>query len=434
VALRLMILAAALGGCGPKQAPTSAMEGGGRRPPERPLLAWTVARDGVAPSTLVGTCHLQVPIERWLPPPHDRALDEARVVYTEVGVMDLDPMLFFQMLDDSQSLRAAIGREAFDTATRMVRDADIMAPLLDVMPAWVAFQLVEGRTSGVRLSAYNSPGTPLLDLAIAARAENAGVQVVPLETLDEQMAMLGEFDAMFEEALVPGSEVSATHAEHFDQVIGLCSTFAVEGVEQMLAEPDPTGFDEALITRRNHAWMAVLVPELAQGNALVAVGAAHLLGEEGLLALLRTEGFTVERLSGRGGVVPREVPAVDPGDRVPDPDTVDLWTTHFQGTLTDVICAPDGLLLTCGLVPSAQACKAEIAQAASMCVAQWGDLLPPDGAANDIADDEVLPCMISGPLIRGIKSGSFGDAPICVQVRTAMEEALAELSDNMNQP
>jgi hypothetical protein len=71
----------------------------------------------------------------------------------------------------------------------------------------------------------------------------------------------------------------------------------------MLGEPDPTGFDEALITRRNHTWRTVLGPELVQGHAVVAVGAAHLLGEQGLLALLRADGFTVERLHGRGGLV-----------------------------------------------------------------------------------------------------------------------------------
>ena len=80
---------------------------------------------------------------------------------------------------------------AFDAAARLVRDIDIMAPLLDVMPAWLAFQLVESRSSGVRLSTYNDPETPLLDLAIAARAERAGVSVVPLETLDEQIARGG---------------------------------------------------------------------------------------------------------------------------------------------------------------------------------------------------------------------------------------------------
>ena len=54
--------------------------------------------------------------------------------------------------------------------------------------------------------------------------------------------------------------------------------------------------EEALLINRNLAWMEKLTPEMAQGGVFAAFGALHLVGETGIVALLRAEGFTVTRL------------------------------------------------------------------------------------------------------------------------------------------
>ena len=56
-------------------------------------------------------------------------------------------------------------------------------------------------------------------------------------------------------------------------------------------------FNEALITRRNHAWMPIILEAVdgADGPVVAAFGAAHLSGQDGILNLLTQEGFTVER-------------------------------------------------------------------------------------------------------------------------------------------
>jgi uncharacterized protein YbaP (TraB family) len=59
-------------------------------------------------------------------------------------------------------------------------------------------------------------------------------------------------------------------------------------------------FDEMmgdLIAGRNHLWAPTLIDGLAVRPSLVAVGAMHLPGEEGVLRLLEEAGFTVTALS-----------------------------------------------------------------------------------------------------------------------------------------
>ena len=55
---------------------------------------------------------------------------------------------------------------------------------------------------------------------------------------------------------------------------------------------DPTG---TMLAPRNRRWLPKLEAYLAGGGAFVAVGIGHLVGPEGLPALLAADGYRVER-------------------------------------------------------------------------------------------------------------------------------------------
>jgi hypothetical protein len=57
-------------------------------------------------------------------------------------------------------------------------------------------------------------------------------------------------------------------------------------------------FYTRFIVDRNNAWMTVLTQELGgAGVDFVAVGAGHIVGEDGLVAQLRARGVHVERVN-----------------------------------------------------------------------------------------------------------------------------------------
>ena len=63
-----------------------------------------------------------------------------------------------------------------------------------------------------------------------------------------------------------------------------------------MKEEYPTLY-EALLVRRNSAWIAIIETLFEnQGNEFVLVGAAHLVGEDGLLSLLEKKGFEIARV------------------------------------------------------------------------------------------------------------------------------------------
>jgi uncharacterized protein YbaP (TraB family) len=57
-------------------------------------------------------------------------------------------------------------------------------------------------------------------------------------------------------------------------------------------------FSDLLLDARNWVWMKTMVPQLETGGVFAAFGAMHLVGEAGVIELLRAQGFAVTRLDG----------------------------------------------------------------------------------------------------------------------------------------
>ena len=51
---------------------------------------------------------------------------------------------------------------------------------------------------------------------------------------------------------------------------------------------------QSLVSDRNRDWMKHILTYIKNKSTFIAVGAAHLPGEEGLIQLLRDAGYTVE--------------------------------------------------------------------------------------------------------------------------------------------
>ena len=96
-------------------------------------------------------------------------------------------------------------------------------------------------------------------------------------------------------------------AEPVDKITDEIRAIWEFGILQSLAQPQGMSRDEiffeyarleeALIYRRNRAWMDRILPALQEGPVVVAAGALHMPGEDGLLNLLAEEGFEVARVA-----------------------------------------------------------------------------------------------------------------------------------------
>lgn len=142
-------------------------------------------------------------------------------------------------------------------------------------------------------------GTESRDAFLALAAGERGVPTFGLELQSEvepRRRQVREeiYVQRLKLALAPNNESAmrqvgrALNAGDYDAITSLTA-----------AGVSPSDYEEyrkAMIDDRNEAWLERLQVHLHEGNAVINVGAAHLAGEKGLIALLRAKGYRVDRV------------------------------------------------------------------------------------------------------------------------------------------
>lgn len=263
--------------------------------PSKPAL-WAVEdAGGQTRGWLFGTIHALPDDARWRTSQLDRTIDAAGMLVTEVR--DLDPKRTAAVLNRlardhpgpplAERVPAADRR---DLAELLEREG-VSPGALDGLESWAA-ALALSRLGGAAASANG------VDQAMIARF--AGRPVAELEGTPEQIAIFDALPEREQRSLLAG--VLAEQKDPATDARALADAWLAGDLDELqratrrgiLADP---ALYAALASGRNAAWMRKLVPLFESGRRpLVAVGAAHMLGDDGLPALLAAEGYRVRRI------------------------------------------------------------------------------------------------------------------------------------------
>lgn len=139
-----------------------------------------------------------------------------------------------------------------------------------------------------------SPG-PSMDVQLAERAQDREQPIEHLETwLDQLTALEAAVDI---EDLAEAIHARATMKCDLGR---LRSSYEAGDIEVMTALLVVPKTEATMLTGRNQKWLPTIEGYFASGGAFIAVGLGHLLGDNGLVALLQRAGYTVERTGARG--------------------------------------------------------------------------------------------------------------------------------------
>ena len=270
---------------------------------------WKVEKSGQEPNWLLGTMHLSDPRVTDLPA-------EARAAFagSKVVVLESD-----EILDQQKAAAKMMARPDLMYFAGKETIADYLKPdeqkLLEdgLMKRGMPFAAVVKMkpwllTSMVALPSCElsrkAQGIPFLDMKLAQEGLAAGKEVKGVETLAEQLEVVASLPMSFHMKSLVGSvkypEYTADMMETTLQLyiqgeIGLVFPAGTYFAPELDASDfkDMALFEEKLITMRNHHMADRGEPILARGNVFMAVGALHLVGDEGLVELLRKKGYTV---------------------------------------------------------------------------------------------------------------------------------------------
>ncbi len=251
---------------------------------------------------LMGSIHLMSASFYPLNPALEAAFKDSDLLVEEVDMAEmLDPMaqmsiLTRGMLPADQSLDKLLSPATLALVQKATGDlGGAGGPLMRFKPWMLAIAL-----QGMELQKAGFDPSLGLDQHFYEQAKQGAKTVQGLETVEFQISRFDEMtpeqqDRMLAETLKELATETATVGKLGDAWKS-GDVAEIERIALADLKADPMMY-QRLLVERNRNWMPKIEALFARrGRALVVVGAAHLVGPDGLIAMLRAKGYTVEQL------------------------------------------------------------------------------------------------------------------------------------------
>jgi len=251
--------------------------------------------------------------------PLDRAIEEAyeacRILAVEIDPANVTPdesralILRYGAYNDGTTMADHLTPEAFDVVRQKLEAEGIpLQRVGDAKPSLVQMNL---RNPAIVAAGFSADFG--LDRHFLTRAREDKKQILELETVESQYALIfGDSDELQELSLLRMIRKLDSIKEDTQAQLTAWRNGDADAMEQIMTgiiEKDP--WMEASLKKRlddrNGPFAEKTLALLEAGEpALVVLGAAHLVGERGVLAQLQERGLTVEQVAGQGAPAPAD--------------------------------------------------------------------------------------------------------------------------------
>ena len=265
---------------------------------ERGLL-WRVTKKDVAASHVYGTIHVADARLAELPVPVLEAFAGAKSLMLEflADAYSKERFLEAAMFLDSQTLEQKIGAADFERAFEHLRPIGLTREFVNKLKPW-----------GVLLNLRNpggAEGSPL-DAQLLERARARRMPVDQIEGGEEQIFTFDEFPmesqvALLRHSLAHRDELLQLSARTLDAYLAADLAAIWRLREEFVRRHPQIAAHQAVMTKRVVHDRSVVMAfrmqrQLRRGSAFVALGALHLHGDKGVLALLEEDGYAAARV------------------------------------------------------------------------------------------------------------------------------------------
>lgn len=256
-------------------------------------LLWKIESPGATTSYLFGTIHSDDARVIALPEAVTRSLDTSSRFVMEAIIDDeaLVRMAEVMFFNDERTLEQVVGKKLFTETMKALTARGVPMLGIEKQKPWAVM---------MTLSMPPPKTGEYLDLVLQARATEQNKPVSGLETVAEQLAVFDGLPLPDQVALLRDTVNTQTELEKEFEALHKAYLARNLGDITAITEKNKPGderlYDEVmdrLLSKRNQRMVERMAPILKQGGAFVAVGAAHLPGETGLLYRLEKAGYRV---------------------------------------------------------------------------------------------------------------------------------------------
>jgi len=263
------------------------------QPLEKALL-WKISGNGLEkPSYLFGTIHATC--DATLDAATLKALEETKQLYLEID-MD-DPMLQMQMMQgiamkDGVTISSLVSEEEFVLIDEFLQEnIGMSAKMINTFKPFVLSSMLLPKLLDCEFQSVE------MELMKVTKAQNE--EVYGLETIGDQLQVFDKipYQDQVNELLKTAKSDLSKEKEEMKKIMDVYKTKDIEKMLVVMDESDnkvSADNKDVLLVNRNRNWIPVIEKVIKSTPTFFGVGAAHLAGDDGVIKLLRKQGYKVE--------------------------------------------------------------------------------------------------------------------------------------------
>lgn len=267
---------------------------------------WQAVAPGKPSLYLLGSIHFGRPEMYPLPKVVTAAFGDAKALLVELDALNVNPMVMAQsmasvgMFTDGRSLRDVLDAATWQRLTTISSSLGLPAGMVGSFKPWMAAMTLGAL--GVKKNGYREDLG--IDMHFLKQATNRKLSIIELEGMDFQIAMMASLSL---ESQIVMLQDAIRFIEDGDKLYPRMLSAWQQGNPKALEALIKESFDgsagaaelnRAMLMDRNITMVKKLaqLPGVNRDAYFVVVGAAHLVGQQGLVNLLVRKGYQVEQL------------------------------------------------------------------------------------------------------------------------------------------
>jgi uncharacterized protein len=262
-------------------------------------LLWEISGNGLKkPSYVFGTFHIMCKEDIRFSENVKQAIKTTKEVYFEMDLDDPKTMLggLAMMNMKNKTLADLYTKEELEKLTKFFKDSIKMSlSFFNKMKPMLLEALLYPR-----MMPCKTPSGVETELMVIAKKEKK--EIKGFETMEFQSAV---FDSIPYEtqakALLKDIDSTKKFKVFFNKMLDIYKNQETDKLAQMMADTTFSGGenDDALLKNRNINWVKQLKIILKNNTIFMAVGAGHLFGKDGLIVMLRKEGYQLRAIENK---------------------------------------------------------------------------------------------------------------------------------------
>lgn len=263
-------------------------------------LLWRVSGNGIKdPSYLFGTFHLLCRDDIHFSEQLKKAIQRSNTIYMEMDMDDPSTMLsgmLYMNMKDGKKLEDLYSAEEYERLKNYFSDT-LKMPLALLQKAKPYFLVALLYPRMMNCETPAGVEEELMKIAKESKKEIKG-----LETMQFQASVFDSIPYEWQaKELLKSIDSFSVYKDEFDKMLAMYKNQQLDSMESMIdkSEFGADKYGDLLLTDRNKNWVKQLKTIMKNESVFVAVGAGHLVGDTGLINLLKKTGYKVEPLQNK---------------------------------------------------------------------------------------------------------------------------------------